>query len=277
MSEEEIIILALATFGAIGFGCSQSPSRVPGLVLRDRAALGLWRIFFYATIVWILYVLFHFADDSVTGIYIFMYFILGVFLLRLSGESVASLLGARYKADIIERGNIAAAIVNGAFTTAAGLIYSGSIWGDANPSDASDEGGWWIPLTFYILGYLILLAIVILYIWRERNLMTRIRQSHAIAPAITFATYTLSAAWILKEAVAGDFYGWLHGLSCVGAAAALFFAHEAALWITARVTARHPILEHLEKLLYIAIAVLFYFLQGYLRTLSQTPPPALIS
>jgi hypothetical protein len=36
MSEEEIIILALATFGAIGFGCSQSPSRVPGLVLRDR-------------------------------------------------------------------------------------------------------------------------------------------------------------------------------------------------------------------------------------------------
>jgi hypothetical protein len=53
-----------------------------------------------------------------------------------------------------------------AFTLATGLIFGGSLWGEADPV-GDGEGGWWIPASFFALGWTTLVIAFGLFLRRE--------------------------------------------------------------------------------------------------------------
>jgi hypothetical protein len=198
----------------------------PRLFLRDAAGAGLVRLAFLAAIGWIVYVLYHYADPSVVGIYRLFYIVLGFAVLNLFGHGGAGRTGVRYEVDVIERHNAAAGLLIASFILGTGMIFGGSLWGEADP-DGEGEGGWWIPMGFFLAGWIGLLIATWLYRKREcRDLPRRMRQIRDPREVLGFALYILSTAWVLTESVAGDFYGWRQGLTALGAIAGMLIAHE---------------------------------------------------
>jgi len=135
-------------------------------------------------------------------------------------------LACAFDPDVCERHNAAAAVFFAGFVLATGMIFGGSLWGEADPT-GSDEGGWWIPLGFFLAGWCVLILALALFFWREPGpTRLRIRRDRNLPTARAAASYALASAWVLTEAVAGDFYGWKQGLLAVGSVALLLVIHE---------------------------------------------------
>lgn len=103
------------------------------LYLRGNPAPGILRLGVIVAMAWIAFVLWRYADPSVTGIHVVSYLIMGYAIVKLVGQFAASWFGARIRVDAIERRNVPAALVIAAFTVATGLIFGGSLWGEADP------------------------------------------------------------------------------------------------------------------------------------------------
>lgn len=216
---------------------------------------------------WTTYVLWFHADPSVVGFYQLFYWLLGLAIVLGPGFAATYFYGIRTSIDVHQRRNLPASVVIGAFALATGLIYGGSNWGEADPtSDA--EGGWWIPVGFFLAGWLALLVVIGFYLRGERSsLRLRIVQDRNMADARAAASYVLGNAMVLTHAVAGDFWGWLDGLLGVAAVALLAITHELCRravpvlittaeshqsnWMTSR---------YLESLIYLVIGLGFWIL-----------------
>ncbi|HVS15436.1 MAG TPA: hypothetical protein VMV46_16030 [Thermoanaerobaculia bacterium] len=184
---------------------------------------------------WIAYVLWRHADPSVVGIYVVFYLVMGYAAVKVLGQTVAAAYGARTRVDAGERRNLPAAALAAAFTLATGLIFGGSLWGEADPT-GEGEGGWWIPVAFFLLGWIVLLLVFGLYLRREGgSIHHRIQRERRWNDARAAATFLLASAVALTDAVSGDFWGWRHALLTFGVLAGLLLAHEGfARWTTAR-------------------------------------------
>jgi hypothetical protein len=228
-SEVMLLILALG-MAIVGVTVNHTGLLHP-LYFRGNAGPGVVRAAVLLSMAWIGYVLWRHADPSVTGIYVAFYLFVGYAAVKVFGQTVAAAYGARTRIDVGERRNLAAALVIGAFVLSTGLIFGGSLWGEADPV-GDDEGGWWIPVTFFLLGWGCLLAAFAVFLRREGGrLRDRIRRERNMADARAAATFLLASAVVLTDAVAGDFWGWAHGLLTFGVLAALLLAHEAfASW-----------------------------------------------
>ncbi len=196
------------------------------LYLRGNPGPGILRLGVLLAMAWIGFVLWWFADPSVTGIYVVFYLVMGYAVVKLFGQLIPSVLGARIRVDVVERRNVPAAILLGGFTVATGLIFGGSLWGEADPV-GDGEGGWWIPLTFFLLGWSVLLGAFALFLQREPGrLAHRIQRERNVEDARAAAAFLLAAGVALTDAVSGDFWGWEHGLLTFGVLAGLVLAHE---------------------------------------------------
>jgi hypothetical protein len=166
------------------------------------------------------------ADESVTGIYVVFYLVMGYAAVKFLGQTVVSAYGARSRVDVAERRNVPAALVVAAFTLATGLIFGGSLWGDADPV-GDDEGGWWIVVGFFLMGWASLLVAFGLFLRREGGrLATRLQRERGREDARTAAVFLLSAAVVLTDAVSGDFWGWRHGILTFGVLAGMLITHQ---------------------------------------------------
>ncbi|TVR49477.1 MAG: hypothetical protein EA425_12195 [Puniceicoccaceae bacterium] len=235
MSDDEIFVLIVsAMLCFVGIGATHT-SRLPPMMLRRSAGLGLVRVAVAFAMAWIFFVLLFFADPSVTAIYVAFYLVMGYAVVKVFGQCFSSLFNIRFRIDVAERGNLAAAWFVAAFVVGTGLIFGGSLWGEADP-DGDGEGGWWIPFGFFLSGWFSLLAATGLYLWREPGPTRRmIRQDRRIADARSAAFYILGSAMVLAEAVAGDFHGWIDGLLAVAAISGMLITHEIFLIATRRV------------------------------------------
>ncbi|HXV85116.1 MAG TPA: hypothetical protein VD793_00375 [Gemmatimonadales bacterium] len=177
-------------------------------------------------VAWIGYVLWRHADPSVRGIYVWFYLVMGYAAVKIFGQSVAQVFGARVRVDAGERRNLAAAVLSAALTLATGLIFGGSLWGEADPT-GEGEGGWWIPVTFFLLGWGVLVGAFKLFLAREAgDLKPLIRQERDLADARAAGVFLLSCSVVLTDAVAGDFWGWSHGLLTFGVLAGMLLVRE---------------------------------------------------
>jgi hypothetical protein len=180
----------------------------------------------FLSMAWIGFVLWRYADPSVTGIYVVFYLVMGYAVVKLFGQLTATLYGARTGVDAVERRNVAAALVIAAFTLATGLIFGGSLWGEADPV-GDGEGGWWIPLSFFLLGWITLMVAFRLFLRREhRGFARQLQRERSLDDARAAGSYLLGVGIALTEAVSGDFWGWRHGLLTFGVLAAMVIAHE---------------------------------------------------
>lgn len=267
MSEDEVFVfIASVVLAALGMGLN-STARLHRLFFRGNPAPGIVRLGVLAAMAWIAYVLGFRADPSVTGIYVAFYFVMGYAVVKGFGQLGAAALGFRTRVDAGERRNASAAAVIAAFTLATGLIFGGSLWGEADPT-GDDEGGWWIPLTFFLLGWLALLGAFMLYQRREGWLSRLLRRERRFRDARAAAAFLLVSAASLTDAVAGDFWGWRHGIFSFGLLAVLLLVHESfAAWKTADTPAPETRPSDprrvAESVAYIALGVLAWTASRY--------------
>jgi len=266
MGESEIPVFFLSIIVSLVMFFKTSTGNLHPLFVDKNPAIGLTRFSIILSILWVVIVLNTYADPSITGIYTWFYLILGYAIAKTFGQQAVILLGANFRALVYERKNFAMALVISAFTLGTSLIYGGSLWGEADPY-GDDEGGWWIVLAFFILGWLSLVLTVWLYIWREsKAFLANIRQDCDIDSALTFSTYILSTAIVLTEAVAGDFHGWTQGLLSFFTIAGMLVIHEVF-----HSADKHPQSSPrskrdrvLEGILYILMAVSSWFISRLL-------------
>lgn len=231
MSDSEVFALivsvALAAIGLI----ANSTGYLHRLYFRNNPAPGIVRLGVILAMAWIAFVLWRYADPSVTGIYVVFYLLMGYAVVKFCGQTVARVWGARTRVDAGERRNVPAALLIATFTLATGLIFGGSLWGEADPT-GDDEGGWWIPVSFFLLGWGSLLAVFGLFLAREEGaLRTRLIRDRSLEDARAAAIFLLASAWVLTDAVSGDFLGWRHGLITFGWLAGMLVVREVfSMW-----------------------------------------------
>ena len=231
MSGDEVWVFIISIGLAISGMAVNSTNFFPPLVFRGNPALGIIRLSVVAAMVWIAYVLRFYADPSVTGIYVVFYFVMGYAAVKMFGQTMAAAFGARTRVDAGERRNLAAGYVIAGMTLATGMIFGGCLWGEADPV-GDGEGGWWIPVTFFFLGWGCLMAVFGLYLRRDKSRFShQVRRERDVPAARAASAFLISCAVPLTEAVSGDFWGWRHGLSSFGILALLLIVHEAfATW-----------------------------------------------
>lgn len=213
---------------------ASSTARLHPLYFRDNPAPGIVRLGVLGAMAWIAYVLWFHADPSVTGIYVAFYLVMGYAVVKVCGQATSAGLGYRTRVDAGERRNPSAAVVIAVFTIATGMIFGGSLWGEADPV-GDDEGGWWIPVGFFLLGWLSLVIAFSLFQKRDGRLFVRVRRNRRMADARAASAFLLAAALTLTEAVSGDFWGWRHGIFSFGLIGGLLLVHEAfGAWTTPR-------------------------------------------
>lgn len=241
------------------------------LYLRRNAAAALPVLAVLAGLGWIGYVLRFHADPSVTGIYTFFYFVLGMAVMVGPAFWALYAYGLRVSVDVFERQNMAVSIVVSAFVISTGLIYGGSNWGAADPTGDS-EGGWWIPVGFFVAGWLALLLISGVYIRREKHsLRARLVQDRRQQEAWSAASFLIGNAAVLTHAVAGDFWGWTEGLLGVGAVALMVITHDLcrrAVPVVVTTVEEQLALDGqgrwLESIAYVLISLIFWLLSRVL-------------
>ncbi len=277
MSGDEVFVLFISVFLiALGVGANWM-GRLHPLYFRDNSAPGAIRLGVLAAMAWIAFVLAFFADPSVRGVYVVFYLVMGYAVVKVLGQTAAMMYGGRTRVDAGERRNLAAGIVIGAFTLATGLIFGGSLWGEADPV-GEGEGGWWIPAAFFLLGWLVLAGAFMLFLQREKGEYTRrLRGERDLADARAAATFLLGAGVTLTDAVSGDFWGWRHGLLTFGLIASMLLVHEVfASWTgrdeavsrqTSRQTTRTDPRRMIESAAYLLLAALVWFLNRLINTM----------
>jgi len=271
LGDDEVFVLIAAVIMALVCAPFVLGWLVHRLYLRDNSAAAVPLLGIVASVAWNAYVLRYHADPSVTGVYTIFYFVVGLAIVLGPGFWPLSLYGLRISVDVFQRKNMAVAIVIGAFVFSTGLIYGGSNWGEADPV-GDDEGGWWIPVGFFLAGWSALLLVCAVYLRGEpRSLRLRLIQDRSRADARSAAAYLISTALVLTHAVAGDFWGWSEGLLGVGAVFLMMITHDlcrrAVPTVLSTVESAAPGFNHgryLESAAYLVISVAFWLLSYWL-------------
>ena len=226
MSEGEFMVFIIAGAAAIGGMKATSVNGLHALCLERNPGPGLVRLAVIAGLAWLGIVLEFFGDPSIVGIYVWFYLLLGYAVIKVFGQLGGRLYGVSMRVDVAERRNWAGAIFLAAFTFGTGLIFGGSLWGEADPY-SDYEGGWWIPMGFFLLGWSVMVVTLAIYMVREPGrFRTTVLQERDVGAAAGAASFTLGTAVLMTDAVAGDFFGWSAGLLDVAVAAGLLVAHE---------------------------------------------------
>ena len=266
MSEDEVLVMVVGLFAATAAAMALSTSRLHYLHTRGNLGIGLHRSAVLAALAWAAYVIYFHGDESIRGIYVAFYLLLTYAVVKGFGQVLGpALLGLNVRRDVFVRANRPIALFTATFALATGLIFGGSLWGEADPlSDA--EGGWWIPVGFFLLGWLILVAATALYAWRSRDFHRQLRCEHDLGAARTAAVFVLSSTAVILQGVAGDFWGWAEGLLSMGTIALMLLGHE--LLAGGRDAEAEPVgygdvislREFLEHALFIGLAVACWWL-----------------
>jgi hypothetical protein len=226
LEDDEWMIFILSAIAAVLAHWVTGAYRLHPLVVRGNPYPGLARVGTLGGMGFVAYVLARFADESVTGIYVAFYLVMAYALILWVGRGLGGAFGARYRVDVCERRNPASGLFLSAMMLAIGVLFGSCLWGEADPY-SDDEGGYWIPLGFFVMGILVYAAAMFLYARREPGGLKRALIADRSVPAArAAATYALSLAWIVSGALAGDFFGWFHGFAAVGQVVVLLVLHE---------------------------------------------------
>lgn len=251
MGDDEMAIMMMCGVASFAAWGTTRTGALHALYTRDNPWIGAVKLAVLLGLAWVYFVIETYGDPSIVGIYVFFYLLMAYAIIKYAGQLAAAMHGPRLRVDVFERKNPAAAIVIVAMTLATAAIFSGSLWGEADPY-GDDEGGWWIPLGFFAAGWASLQLAVFLFFAREKGrTRSRLRGDRDARLALAAASYILGVAAMLTEAVAGDFFGWSHGLMAVAGVVVMLLLHELFAVLATHAGKR---LRVLEALVYLATA-----------------------
>lgn len=259
MSEDEVMVLVISgVAGLVGMFVTRLSS-FPHVFTRGNPGIGLMRLAVVASVAWTAYVIHYHGDPSIQGIYVFFYLLMSYSVTKVFGQIGAQMYGPLVRSDVYERKNLAAALFIAGFALATGLVFGGSLWGEADPLSEA-EGGWWIPFGFFLMGWVTLAIATGLYLWREPGTLRRqLCQERDSTAAWSAAVYMVSTASLVFQGVAGDFWGWRHGILGMGTIGLMLAGHEVILYAGGK-TSQSRFLRAFEQCLYIVLAAVVWFL-----------------
>ena len=260
MSDDEVFILVVSGVVGLVGAFSTRVSCLPGMFTRSNPSIGLMRLAVVASVVWTAFVIQFYGDPSIKGIYVAFYLIMAYAATKLFGQLGAGLYGGlRLRSDAYERKNLAVTVFIAGFTLATGIVFGGSLWGEADALSEA-EGGWWIPVGFFLMGWLTLAISTAIYLWREPGkLRTQLCQDRDTAMAWSAAVYTVSTSTLILRGVAGDFWGWRHGILGMGVIGLMLVGHEVIMFIGGKMPPAAA-LRIFERCLYIGLAAAVFAL-----------------
>jgi hypothetical protein len=221
---------------------------------RNNPGIGLMRLVVVAAVAWTAFVIQFHGDPSIKGVYVAFYLVMAYAATKLFGQLGAGLYGGlRLRSDAYERKNVAVTLFVAGFTLSTGIVFGGSLWGEADAlSDA--EGGWWIPVGFFLMGWVTLAISTAIYLWREPGrLRVQLCRERDTAMAWSAAFYTVSTSTLILRGVSGDFWGWRHGIFGMGAIGLMLVGHEVIMFIGGKMP-QATVLRIFERCMYIGLA-----------------------
>lgn len=204
--------------------------RNKALTFAPNPGLGLLRLAILFSGAWFAWVLVTAADSQVQGFYVFLYAALAYACL-LWGSLWRPILGVWDPADVVERGNLAAAFVLVGFTFGTAFAFGGALTGDdvscagerfltrecqdihlaagpGFPPGTVGSGGWHIVLVFFLLAYVELRANVTLVDRIGGGLARQARLERDVSAGLLLGAVAVASGLVAGRAAAGDFISW---------------------------------------------------------------------
>lgn len=223
---ETPIMLASVTLVAWGVWRFLPIARNRLLIARPNPGLGLLRAAIVSSGAWFTIVLTVFSDENIVGKYVVLYAALAYACL-LWGGLWRPVLGIWAPADVVERGNLAAALVLTGFLLGTMFAFGGALTGEDascrgerasrpicqeirefSPGETYGTGGWHVVLVFFLLAYFELRANMRLVDRLGGGLAQQARLDRDASAGLLLGAVALSSGLISGRAAAGDFEGW---------------------------------------------------------------------
>ena len=153
------------------------------------------------------------------------------------------------------------------------MLYGGSVWGEIMPGSLDGMGpmsvfesyydAWWIGPWYFLLGWIVLVAAVGIFHWREPGVFRdRIVHDRSMADARAASLYTLAVGVALVNAVAGDYYGPAASFLGFAIVALIVLAHELLKPAAGSATRRQ-----IEPVFYVLLGLASWLLSPFLENL----------
>jgi hypothetical protein len=204
------------------------------LIARPNPGLGILRATILASGVWFTIVLTAFSDENIVGKYVALYAGLAYACL-LWGGLWRPVMRIWSTADVVERGNLAAALLLAGFLVGTMFAFGGALTGedtscrgdnadrpvcqeiqDMDPGATYGTGGWHVVLVFFLLAYFELRANMSFVDRLGGGLSRQVRLDRDASAGILLGAVAIASGLISGRAAAGDFEGWRPAFSDYG-------------------------------------------------------------
>lgn len=186
------VAVAIALYTTFPLGLHKLFVRAPN------PGIGVARATLLFAAFWFWFVLQTGAASDIIGFYTLLYALFALAVLLWAGYR-APIVGVYYPADVLERGNLAAALVIAGFALGTAFAFGGALTGEGP--------GWWVVAVFFGLAYLELRGNMALVARIGRLDEETAHERDASAGALLGAV-ALSSGLVAGRAAAGDFNGW---------------------------------------------------------------------
>lgn len=186
------VAVAIALYTTFPLGLHKLFVRAPN------PGIGVARATLLFAAAWFWFVLQTGAASDIVGFYTILYSLFALALLLWAGYR-APVVGVYYPADVLERGNLAAALVIGGFALGTAFAFGGALTGDGP--------GWWVVAVFFALAYIELRGNMAL-VARIGNLDEETVHERDVSAGALLGAVALSSGLVAGRAAAGDFHGW---------------------------------------------------------------------
>lgn len=223
---ETPLLFAAVALSAVGVWRFFPLARNRLLIARPNPGLGILRTAVVLAGAWFAIVLTAFSDENIVGKYVVLYAALAYACL-LWGGLWRPVLGLWSNADVVERGNLAAALVLAGFVLGTMFAFGGALTGEdtscrgangdraacqeiqaMDPGATYGTGGWHVVLAFFLLAYFELRANMALVDRLGGGLATQARLDRDASAGLLLGAVAVASGLIAGRAAAGDFSGW---------------------------------------------------------------------
>lgn len=146
------------------------------------------------------------AASDIVGYYTILYAFFALAVLLWAGFR-APILGVYYPADVVERGNLAAALAIGGFAFGTAFAFGGALTGEGP--------GWWVVAVFFVLAYFELRANMAA-VAKFGKIDEEMRLDRDVSAGLLLGAVAVASGLVSGRAAAGDFTGWGNDLPDYG-------------------------------------------------------------
>ena len=195
---EPVVFFASLAFALFGF------VRVFPLALHRMFAhqpnpgLGVTRAVILFSAFWFWLVLQTGAASDIVGFYTGLYAFLSLAILLWAGFRFP-VQGVYHPADVLERGNLAAALTIGGFALGTAFAFGGALTGEGP--------GWWVVIVFFVGAYIELRGNMAL-VARLGGVDEEMRLERDVSAGLLLGAVAVASGLVSGRAAAGDFTGW---------------------------------------------------------------------